>query len=106
STPGRGSTFALRIDPGPLDGVRLIDTPGDAAAESVSASPRPTAALAGRILVADDVPANRHLISIHLSRAGAEVQVADNGVEACAMALAATAAGTPFDLILMDIQMP
>ena len=69
-------------------------------------SPQPSAALAGRILLAEDGPDNQRLISFMLRKAGAEVVVADDGQQALATALAARAGGQPFDVILMDMQMP
>src|SRR5207249_10395603 len=48
----------------------------------------------------------QRIIALYLSRAGIEVQVADNGRDACTLATRAAAAGSPFDAILMDMQMP
>src|SRR5204863_8759522 len=48
----------------------------------------------------------RRLLAFHLRRAGADVTLATNGVTACELALAAAADGAPFDLVLMDVQMP
>jgi CheY-like chemotaxis protein len=59
-----------------------------------------------RILLAEDSPDNQRLISRVLERAGADVQIADNGLVAVEQALAAVERGCPFDVILMDIQMP
>ena len=58
-----------------------------------------------RILLAEDGPDNQRLISLILRKAGADVTVVDNGDAAVKRALAASEAG-PFDLILMDMQMP
>jgi len=58
--------------------------------------------LAGRLLLVEDGPDNRVLIERILSRAGAEVALASHGGEA----LEAVRDGGPFDLILMDMQMP
>ncbi len=74
-------------------------------------SPRPARF---RILLVEDGPENRRLMSLILSKAGAEVILAENGQEAVEAVLnAATdkdrASGktaAPFDLILMDMQMP
>jgi CheY-like chemotaxis protein len=54
-----------------------------------------------RVLVADDHPANRMLVRLFLAGVGAEVAEAVNGEEAAEMAMAA-----PYDVILMDVQMP
>ena len=59
-----------------------------------------------RILLADDSPDNQQLITFVLHKAGADVELADNGQIALAIALAAQWSGSPFDLILMDMQMP
>ena len=59
-----------------------------------------------RILVAEDVPAHRLLISLALSKAGADVITVENGQCAVDRALQAQVEGNAFHLILMDIQMP
>ena len=62
--------------------------------------------------LAEDGPDNQRLISFHLHKAGAEVTIVDTGAKAVA---AMTIDGSltsparhpaPFDLILMDMQMP
>ncbi|WP_020564930.1 response regulator [Methylosarcina fibrata] len=59
-------------------------------------------ALAGaRILVVDDDPANRALLSRLLQCQGCRMETANNGVEALARL-----AEEPFDLILLDVLMP
>lgn len=54
-----------------------------------------------RILVADDDPDIRELISFRLSHAGYEVSTAKNGEEAVALAHE----GSP-DLVVLDVMMP
>jgi CheY-like chemotaxis protein len=72
-----------------------------------SAAPQPAAAatatevLRGRVLVVEDGDTNRKLIDLILRRAGLEVATAENGKLGVEAALAA-----PFDVILMDMQMP
>jgi PAS domain S-box-containing protein len=109
SVPGKGSTFTLAVAAGPLDGVRMLDRSGPAALPQSDHRALPKAthtALNCRILLADDGPDNRRLLSLFLKRAGAEVTTAADGREAVEAALAARAAGHPFDVILMDMRMP
>ena len=109
SAPGQGSTFRLTIATGPLEGVRMVADP----AESVVTAPLPVNETAGcptldgaRILLAEDGADNQRLISALLRKAGAEVTIADNGQAAVETAIAARNRGRPFDVILMDMQMP
>jgi CheY-like chemotaxis protein len=60
----------------------------------------------GRILVVDDNPSACKVISHILNNVADSVEIALDGHTACRQALAASAKGFPFDLILMDIQMP
>jgi CheY-like chemotaxis protein len=54
-----------------------------------------------KILVAEDSVDNQGLIRRILRRSGAEVELVENGRQAVDRALE-----TPFDIILMDLQMP
>ena len=105
SESGRGSRFRLTVPTGSLDGVRLLADPAEAIADggwagSSTSSPLPD--LQGvRILLADDAEFNRRLITVILSKAGAEVESAGNGKEA----LSVFERGA-FDVVLMDMQMP
>jgi CheY-like chemotaxis protein len=94
SSPEKGSTFTLTIQPGsaseearlapsvetPDTGFRLDDV---------------------RILVAEDHPDNLDLVTHFLKEAGAKIEAAHNGAEAVALARS-----QPFDVVLMDLQMP
>ena len=112
SQPGKGSTFVLTFDPGPLAGVALLDHPSEAisAPPAGPASERPQPRLSGRILLAEDGTDNQRFISFLLTKAGAQVTTVDNGRQAMEMALAdPSAPASPpraFDVILMDMQMP
>ena len=107
SHAGIGSAFTVEVDTGPLSAVRAIETP-EQIAEVVEAESRlvELPRISGRILLAEDGLTNQELICLHLREAGAEVTVADNGQIACDMTSAAAKAGTPFHLILMDMEMP
>ena len=105
SQPGAGSTFRVTVATGPLDGVNFVEYGALSRAARVS-KPRDGQRLSGRILLAEDGPDNQRLISIFLRQAGAEVTAVDNGPLAVEAALRALESGRPFDVILMDVQMP
>ncbi len=111
SAPGRGSTFRLTIETGPLEHVPMVDHHAEALRGRKRPGARrrpaePTPQLDGRILLAEDGPDNQRLFSFLLRKAGAEVTLAENGLVAYEKAMAAWRAGNPFDVILMDMQMP
>lgn len=58
------------------------------------------------ILVVDDRPDNLRLFSHILEKAGAEITTAENGEVALDLVHWAITSGAPFQLILMDMQMP
>jgi len=105
---GKGSTFGITIPTGDLEGVGMLDSPAEAVkARNEALEPRIPAAdaLAGvRILLAEDSLDNRRLIRSVLVKAGAEVEVAEDG--RAAVDRAGAPGGPAFDLILMDMQMP
>src|SRR5262245_58052549 len=108
SEPGRGSTFRVLIDPGPLQDVRRLEAFPDSQPEPPAALPSgtPGPELRGRVLLAEDVAVNRRLISTILLRTGIRVEEAENGLVAVERTLAARDAGEPFDIVFMDMQMP
>lgn len=59
-----------------------------------------------RILLAEDGLDNQRLISHVLKKAGGNVTVAENGRAAIEATNSANTSGHPFDVILMDMQMP
>ena len=56
--------------------------------------------------MAEDQPDIQRLVCHLLRQVGAEVTVAENGLQACEMAWGALQQGTAPDIILMDMQMP
>jgi CheY-like chemotaxis protein len=111
SQPQRGSTFSVSVETGPLEGVAILENVAEGSTPEYTkdAKPKPAASadrLAGRILLAEDGPDNQRLLSFLLRKAGAEVTIAENGKVACEKAIEARESGHPFDLILMDMQMP
>ncbi|MEY4579380.1 MAG: hypothetical protein RL701_4083 [Pseudomonadota bacterium] len=134
STPGVGTRFCARVATGGLNAVVLGPCASDAPeglepvmlpAEAfvhhslppkagralVSYMPAAdggggtNAALAGlRVLLVEDGIDNQRLISLHLVRAGAQVEVLGNGKLAIERLI--DAAAPPVDVVLMDMQMP
>lgn len=100
STLGQGSTFDVEIEAATAPGVEWLSGP-PARAEPASATPQAALRLSGRVLLAEDGPDNRRLISAWLMRVGLVVDTAPDGVCAVELALAGH-----YDVVLMDIQMP
>ena len=69
-------------------------------------TPPGAAQLECRILLAEDDQDHQPLLSMMLRKAGSEVTVAEDGEAAVRLASAARDAGFPFDMIVMDVQMP
>ncbi len=66
----------------------------------------PATRFVGRVLLAEDNHDLQQVIRFYLQTAGAEVTVVSDGQLACDQALLALKQKNPFDLILMDVQMP
>jgi signal transduction histidine kinase/CheY-like chemotaxis protein len=109
SAPGRGSVFRVSLPTGSLVGVTMIeglveggvvDTPEQAVRRVPSLPP------SCRVLLAEDGYDNQVLVTTYLVKAGATVKVVGDGHLAVEAAIAAQASGKPYDVILMDMQMP
>jgi PAS domain S-box-containing protein len=104
--PLRAASLAVRLTTTPetaapnLAGDPLIDIPDQTETPVV-------AAVRGlSVLVAEDNEINALLIRSLLTRLGHHAVITTNGEAALESWLAARSAGAPYDLILMDIQMP
>ncbi|RTL53919.1 MAG: PAS domain-containing sensor histidine kinase [Bradyrhizobiaceae bacterium] len=89
--------------------ARLSDNPPPLAPESPDESAEACPAPADKglsILVAEDNEINALLMRSLLTRLGHHPVISVNGQEAFESWLAAETAGTPYDLVLMDVQMP
>ncbi|GAB6167449.1 hypothetical protein JCM19992_34490 [Thermostilla marina] len=106
SEPGKGSTFRVTIDVGSLDGIRLLDNPKEAERRVAPKRAAKSMRFRGRVLLAEDGPENRRLITYILEKAGVEVTAVEDGRQAVHAAIEALKKEEPFDLILMDMQMP
>ena len=97
SQPGQGTTVCFTV-PLQLD-TQLAATPSSLQAVGTL--------LAGvRVLVVDDNAPARQIVADMLQVLHVEVAMAANGVDALRALAAASAAGAPFDLVLLDWRMP
>src|SRR5262249_9308200 len=97
SALGQGSTFWFTARLGPPSGAP--ETGGADGSPAAPALPRTAGPL--RILVAEDNPANQMVAAALLDKLGHRARFAGNGREAVV-----AFEQEPFDLILMDVQMP
>jgi PAS domain S-box-containing protein len=105
SQRGVGSIFSVTVATGSVEGVRWISNPLEVDEQRPSLPSTPHDCHY-RILLAEDGPDNQRLISLVLRKAGAEVSLAENGQIALDLAMEAQGKGAPFDIVLMDMQMP
>jgi two-component system, sensor histidine kinase LadS len=100
---GEGSEFEVTISTGSLNECKFIRDRSELALSRPTLGTVSVPRLKGRILYAEDNEINRRLIKQLVSKTGASISLVVNGAEALE---AGTRSGEPFDLILMDIQMP
>ena len=94
SQVGIGSTFILTLP--------LVEAEAQAVSESPQLTGQPLRGV--RVLIVDDVEVNRLILEDMLTHWGAEVDMAEDGLQALDRVQARGEAG--FDVVLMDIQMP
>ncbi len=98
SVVGEGSTFVLE-----LPGIAPASGAGRSRTERPVVSAKAGASPAARVLLVEDGLDNQRLLCHLLRREGWSVELASNGAEALACV---DEAESPFDVILMDMQMP
>lgn len=99
--PLRAASLAVRLTTAPEVAAPSLEP----AIDPIETSAAPSAKGLS-ILVAEDNQINALLIRSLLGRLGHHAVITTNGAEALESWLSAKAAGTPYDLVLMDIQMP
>ena len=96
SEVGRGSTFSFRV---PLrKGDPLSETP---VVSEQAEDELPQFVRGGRVLVAEDNPTNQIIVVTMLEKLGLRVDTVANGAEAVT-----AVKSMPYDMVLMDMQMP
>jgi CheY-like chemotaxis protein len=103
--PLRAASLAARLASAPEVAAPGLADVMTEAAEATQTTPavRPRGL---SVLVAEDNDINALLMRSLLARLGHQAVIATNGEEALESWLAAKSAGAPYDLVLMDIQMP
>ena len=92
---GEGSEFRLEVP--------LLPVACPAAAPAIEGA----AALAGRrVLIAEDNPTNRRILSEQLSALAMDCAIAENGRQALQMLRIAANSASPFDVAIIDMKMP
>ena len=98
STPGVGSCFTVEL---PLIAAPA-ELPAPTSPAETLAYPRPSA----RLLIVEDHDINRQLMLAMARAGGLEPDFATDGAAAIDRVAAAEAAGAPYDLVFMDVQLP
>jgi CheY-like chemotaxis protein len=107
SEPGKGSTFTMTAFTGSLIGCKFEDGSDDGSAELANdGGPEADAKIYSHVLLIEDGADNQQLVQLWLKPLGVKVDVAGDGAVGCEKALAAVKEGKPYDLVLMDMQMP
>ncbi len=105
SVVGRGSCFRLAIDTGSLEDVAMRETPHQIPLLPRHENSRPSVPQIRldhtRILIVEDGEVNRLLLTFVLNKVGALTDWVENGKDALDRI-----AQKPFDVVLMDMQMP
>jgi CheY-like chemotaxis protein len=101
SVEGEGSTFWAEL---PL-AAAPAPAPGQLR-EARAAGTTPASLQGCRVLIAEDHPVNMLIAVAQLEQWGMAVSQASDGRQAVDAVLAAAQAGKPFDIVLMDVQMP
>ena len=110
SVEGDGTSFHIRLPVGlPAPDIHTETAGRKNQAENIACAPdQPLTrkSTSGKILLAEDHDINQILIVEMIERLGYQAVLAVNGRDAVAKVEAADRESDPFDLVLMDIQMP
>lgn len=101
---GKGSTFAVTVETGSLEGIKFIASSEVLAEEEALTAEGQTHwkfPSGRRVLIVDDGPENRELVSLVLEENGLYSEQAENGQIALDKVQQ-----SGFDVVLMDMQMP
>jgi CheY-like chemotaxis protein len=97
SEPGKGSVFWVDLPLPPVTAQQLEEHESTSGLDALQGT---------RVLMVEDNPVNMMIAVALLERWGAIVDQADDGASALHAIDVAHDSGNPFDIVLMDVQMP
>jgi CheY-like chemotaxis protein/two-component sensor histidine kinase len=103
STVGHGTTFRIRL---PMPGGSADQRVARSAASTNPELARPGSRLPCRLLIAEDTRSLQFMLRHLLQHEVTSITIVGNGSEAIEAVHRATAENCPFDMVLMDMQMP
>ena len=103
---GKGSTFTFKLALRGAAAESLTPVSVVEDAHSAKESAGPASFVGRRILIVDDNPDNREVLKFLLAESGCAADTAENGALGVKLALEAGRSGQPYDIILMDMNMP
>lgn len=102
SRPAEGSRFVLTLPVSMAEATPFITSLNGSSGEAADLSWKHSLSLQGlKILLVEDSVDNQELMRIYLDKAGAKVEIANNGQEGLEKALRKN-----YDVVLMDVSMP
>ena len=96
----------IRVESGAGRGSRFSFVVTLPVAEDASPAPLPVPAADLKVLAVDDRATNREIVDAYLRSGGHESTAVGSGADALAVLQAAAAAGAPYDVVVLDGQMP
>ena len=101
SEKGAGSAFSLSVTNKDTGRVAIVNSMNEIGQTNMLQHDPVIKPLTGNILLVEDNPDNQQLISMYVSRTGAQLDIAENGQDGLDKAFK-----NNYELILMDMQMP
>jgi len=108
SEPGVGTRFRVLLTL-PVLGAEVIDDPDHLSEPKrpwVRAAGADSAPTGGRVLLVEDGPDNQRLVAYTLGKSSVEIRIESDGEAGLRRMLEAWEQGEPFDLVLLDMQIP
>jgi CheY-like chemotaxis protein len=109
NSPGKGCRFTIAVEVEMADDddvARFEQELAPLSRDDDEPAPIVQTKIAGEILLVEDCPDNRRLVTQVLANAGAEMAVAENGRDGFDLAMGAWISGKPYGVLLFDMKLP